>query len=93
MVGNVIPYIGGEEEKSEQEPLKIMGTCGYGKRRDHQRRGAGHNMPVPSECLYSTDILRLPLLNSGRSPTKQQLIERLENYRGFPQGTGSANGA
>ena len=25
MVGNIIPYIGGEEEKSEQEPLRVWG--------------------------------------------------------------------
>ena len=31
MVDNVIPYIGGEEEKSEQEPLKIWGTVEDGK--------------------------------------------------------------
>ena len=26
MVENIIPYIGGEEEKSEQEPLRVLGT-------------------------------------------------------------------
>ena len=31
MIDNVIPYIGGEEEKSEQEPLKIWGTIEDGK--------------------------------------------------------------
>ncbi|MBQ9008666.1 MAG: aspartate-semialdehyde dehydrogenase, partial [Clostridia bacterium] len=31
MVDNVIPYIGGEEEKSEQEPLKIWGTIENGQ--------------------------------------------------------------
>ena len=31
MVGNVIPYIGGEEEKSEQEPLKVWGHIEGGK--------------------------------------------------------------
>lgn len=31
MVDNVIPYIGGEEEKSEQEPLKVWGTVEHGQ--------------------------------------------------------------
>ncbi|MDQ9736201.1 Asd/ArgC dimerization domain-containing protein, partial [Acinetobacter baumannii] len=31
MVGNIIPYIGGEEEKSEQEPLKVFGHIENGE--------------------------------------------------------------
>jgi aspartate-semialdehyde dehydrogenase len=31
MIDNVVPYIGGEEEKSEQEPLKILGSLKEGK--------------------------------------------------------------
>ena len=46
MVDNVIPYIGGEEEKSEQEPLKVWGTGG--KRRDRQRRLPRHHRSVPA---------------------------------------------
>ena len=49
MVENIIPYIGGEEEKSEQEPLFI---------------------------------------NFEKKPTKEQLIEKLESFKGFPQEAG-----
>ena len=31
MVENIIPYIGGEEEKSEQEPLRVLGTYENGQ--------------------------------------------------------------
>ena len=31
MVENIIPYIGGEEEKSEKEPLRVLGTCEDGE--------------------------------------------------------------
>ena len=48
MVDNVIPYIGGEEEKSEQEPLKHLGP--RRERRDRQRRRAA---PSPrSACAF-----------------------------------------
>ena len=43
MIDNVIPYIGGEEEKSEQEPMKIWG---HRERRDCQGRRAAHHHPV-----------------------------------------------
>ena len=44
MVDNVIPFIGGEEEKSEQEPLKIWGTSGPTAR--SSRRTALDHHPV-----------------------------------------------
>mgnify|MGYP001172576451 CR=1 FL=1 len=31
MVGNIIPFIGGEEEKSEQEPLRLWGKVENGE--------------------------------------------------------------
>ena len=45
MVGNIIPYIGGEEEKSEKEPLRIFG---------HIENGVivpGDNISITSQCI------------------------------------------
>ena len=82
MVDNVIPYIGGEEEKSEQEPLKIWGKIQDGV------------ILKAEEPKISCQCLRVPVLNGHTAaafvkfknkPTKEQLIEKLESYRGFPQ--------
>ena len=82
MNGNVIPYIGGEEEKSEQEPLRIWGSV---------KDGA----IVPSDCMkITTQCLRVPVLNGHtaavfvrfrKDPTKEELIEAARSFSGFPQ--------
>lgn len=48
MLDNIIPYIGGEEEKSEQEPMKLWGHIGG--RSDRQRSGAEHHRAVPARA-------------------------------------------
>lgn len=82
MVGNIIPYIGGEEEKSEQEPLKILG---------HIENGQIVKADGPK---ISCQCVRVPVLdghtaavfiNFEKKPTKEQLIEKLNSFRGFPQ--------
>ncbi len=82
MVENIIPYIGGEEEKSEQEPLRIWG------------RLEGGEIVKAEEPKITCQCLRVPVLNGHtaaafvkfrKKPTKQQLIEKLESYKGFPQ--------
>jgi len=82
MVGNVIPYIGGEEEKSEQEPLRILG---------HIEGGEIVKATLP---VISTQCIRIPVLNGhtaavfvrfNKKPTKEELIDRLVNYSGAPQ--------
>ncbi|MBR5047168.1 MAG: aspartate-semialdehyde dehydrogenase, partial [Eubacterium sp.] len=82
MIENIIPYIGGEEEKSEQEPLKLWGTIVDGQ-------------IVKAELpVITTQCVRVPVLNGhtaavfvkfGKKPSKDQLIEALENFRGQPQ--------
>ena len=85
MVENLIPYIGGEEEKSEKEPLRI-----WGKIED------GVIVPATSPVI-TCQCLRVPVLNGHtaavfvkfkKKPTKEQLIEKLEAYKGFPQEAG-----
>lgn len=82
MEGNVIPYIGGEEEKSEQEPLRVLGNVENGQ-------------IVKAELPKITcQCVRVPVLdghtaavfiNFEKKPAKEQLIEKLVNYKGFPQ--------
>jgi aspartate-semialdehyde dehydrogenase (non-peptidoglycan organisms) len=82
MVGNVMPFIGGEEEKSEQEPLRIAG---------HIENGEIVKAQGPK---ITTQCIRIPVLNGHtaavfvkfeKKPTKEQLIERIRNYKGVPQ--------
>lgn len=82
MVGNIIPYIGGEEEKSEQEPLRILGKV------------EGDVVVKAAEPVITCQCIRVPVLNGHtaaafvkfrKKPTKEQLIEKLVNYKGFPQ--------
>ena len=67
MIDNVIPYIGGEEEKSEQEPLKVWGHVENGKivRRPHRRRV--RQVRRREEALHGADQGRLGRLQ-GPSP-------------------------
>ena len=82
MVGNIIPYIGGEEEKSEKEPLRIWGEI-----KD------GVIVPATSPVI-TCQCIRVPVLNGHtaavfvkfkKNPTKEQLIEKLVNFKGVPQ--------
>ncbi len=82
MIENVIPYIGGEEEKSEQEPLRIFGKVENGE------------IVKASEPVITCQCIRIPVLNGHtatvfvkfrKKPTKEQLIEKLVNYSGEPQ--------
>ena len=82
MVGNIIPYIGGEEEKSEKEPLRIFGHIENGE-------------IVPAESpKISCQCIRVPVLNGHtatvfvkfkKKPTKEELIAKLESFSGVPQ--------
>ena len=82
MEGNVIPYIGGEEEKSEQEPLRVLGTV---------ENGQIVKAALPK---ITCQCVRVPVLdghtaavfiNFEKKPTKEQLIEKLRVYKGYPQ--------
>ncbi|WP_288174977.1 aspartate-semialdehyde dehydrogenase [Sporofaciens musculi] len=82
MEGNIIPYIGGEEEKSEQEPLRVLG---------HVKDGQIVKASFPK---ITCQCVRVPVLdghtaavfiNFEKKPTKDQLIEKLLSYKGYPQ--------
>lgn len=82
MVENIIPYIGGEEEKSEKEPLRIWGEIKDG-------------VIVPATTpVITCQCIRVPVLNGHtaavfvkfrKKVTKEQLIEKLVSFRGLPQ--------
>jgi len=82
MVENIIPYIGGEEEKSEQEPLRIWGKVVDGE------------IVKAEGPVITTQCIRVPVLNGhtaavfvrfAKKPTKEQLIEKLWSFKGLPQ--------
>ncbi len=85
MTDNVIPYIGGEEEKSEQEPLRVWGTVQDG-------------VIVPAKApLITTQCIRVPVTNGHlatvfvsfeRKPTREQILETWRTFRGKPQELG-----
>ena len=82
MVENIIPYIGGEEEKSEQEPLRLWGQIEDGV------------IVKAEEPKITCQCIRVPVLNGHtaavfvkfrKNPTKEQLIEKMVNFKGLPQ--------
>ena len=84
MVENIIPYIGGEEEKSEQEPLRILGKV-------DDAQGV---IVKAEEPVITCQCVRVPVLDGHtaavfvkfrKKPTREQLIEKLKNFRGLPQ--------
>ncbi|MBP7059684.1 MAG: aspartate-semialdehyde dehydrogenase [Lachnospiraceae bacterium] len=85
MEGNIIPFIGGEEEKSEKEPLRIFGSIENGEIVPYTE------MTITSQCI------RVPVLyghtaaafvDFDKNPSKDELIAALKNYSGEPQKLG-----
>lgn len=82
MVDNVIPYIGGEEEKSEQEPLKIWGKLEGG-------------VIVPAKTpAFTAQCLRVPVSDGHfaavfcsfeNKPSKEEILDTWTNFRGRAQ--------
>lgn len=82
MVDNVIPYIGGEEEKSEKEPLRLWGKVEDGV------------IVSAQSPVITCQCIRVPVLNGHtaavfvkfkKKPTKEELIDRLVHFSGEPQ--------
>ena len=82
MEGNIIPFISGEEEKSEKEPLKVFGHI------DGDKIVNDDSMVITSQCI------RVPVLNGHTAsvfinfendPGKDVLIAKLNSYSGYPQ--------
>ena len=82
MIDNVIPYIGGEEEKSEIEPLKIYGKV------------EGDEIVPATSPAFTAQCIRVPVTNGHmgavfvrfeNKPSKEEIIEILDNFKGVPQ--------
>lgn len=85
MIDNLIPFIGGEEEKSEKEPLRVWGSVENGEIK-----------PALSP-LITSQCLRVPVTDGHMAavfvrfenkPTKEQIIEDWRTYEGRPQTLG-----
>ena len=82
MIENIIPYIGGEEEKSEKEPLRLWGEIKDG-------------VIVPATSpIITCQCIRVPVLNGHtatvfvkfrKKATKEELIKKLVEFSGEPQ--------
>ena len=82
MMDNVIPYIGGEEEKSEQEPLRIWG---------HVENGQIVKAESP---LITCQCIRVPVTDGHtaavfvsfeKKPTKEEILRAWKEFKGLPQ--------
>ena len=82
MIDNVIPYIGGEEEKSEIEPLKIYGKV------------EGDEIVPATSPAFTAQCIRVPVTNGHmgavfvrfeNKPSKEEIIEIWDNFKGVPQ--------
>ncbi len=82
MIDNVIPYIGGEEEKSEQEPLRVWGKVENGE------------IVKASAPVITTQCIRVPVTDGHtaavfvkfkKKPTKEQILKAWAEFSGEPQ--------
>ncbi len=82
---NVVPYIGGEEEKMQQETQKILGEF-------RGERGAGHIHPL--QAKVSAQCNRVPVMDGHlvavsvdlmQRPSLEEVREALQNFGGVPQ--------
>lgn len=82
ILDNIVPYIGGEEEKSEKEPLKVWGKIEDGK------------IVSADSPLITTQCLRVPVsdghtaavfVSFEQKPSKDEILKIWEDFKGIPQ--------
>lgn len=81
ILGNVIPFIGGEEPKVEEEPLKILGDLIDGKVVYLNAKASAHCNRVAVVDGHTLTVS----VELSQKPTKEQLLEDIHNFRGLPQ--------
>ncbi len=88
MIDNIIPYIGGEEEKSEQEPLRVWGKVENGQ------------IVKSDDVKITTQCIRVPVTDGHTAavfvkfenkPSKEQILEDWKSFKGLPQELGLPN--
>jgi aspartate-semialdehyde dehydrogenase len=83
MIDNVIPYIGGEEEKSELEPLKILGSIQDGRIvPDEAIKISAHCNRVAVSDGHTACV---SLKFAGKKPSKEGIIDIWQKFSGVPQ--------
>ena len=82
ILDNIVPYIGGEEEKSEKEPLKVWGKIENGQ------------IVSADSPLITTQCLRVPVsdghtaavfVSFEQKPSKEEILKIWEDFKGVPQ--------
>lgn len=85
MIDNVIPYIGGEEEKSEKEPLKIWGHI------EGEKIVNTDDIAITSQCIRvpvsdgHTAAVFMSFKDGVKKPSVEEIINIWENYKGRAQ--------
>lgn len=82
ILDNVIPYIGGEEEKSEQEPLKIWGHI------EGDKIVNADSPSITAQCLrvpVSDGHMAAVFASFEKKPTKEQMLKAWKDFSGVPQ--------
>jgi len=82
MVDNVIPYIGGEEEKSEQEPLKVWGRV------QGERIVNAEGPAITSQCIrvpVTDGHLAAVFVSFQKKPSKERILELWQGFEPKPQ--------
>jgi len=80
MVDNIIPFIGGEEEKSEQEPMKVWGKI------DGDEIISATSPAITAQCIRvpaSDGHLAAVFVRFEQKPTKEQILKLWNNYGGI----------
>ena len=82
MVDNCIPYIGGEEEKSEKEPLKLWGHI------ENDQIVPATSPAITAQCLripVSDGHMAAVFVSFDKKPTKEQILEKWASFSGEAQ--------
>ena len=82
ILDNVIPYIGGEEEKSEKEPLKIWGEIQNGE------IVSANSPAITAQCLrvpVSDGHTAAVFVKFDKKPTKEDILSAWASFKGEPQ--------
>lgn len=83
MIDNVVPFIGGEEEKTENEPLKILGDIKNGKFTPNKELEiSAHCTRVP---VTDGHLACVNILFKNKKPTKEEIIKIWKNFKSTPQ--------